>query len=153
MATVSSGAVTRDGCREADLLRLCARTRLDPDTRGQVVAQLDAPIDWEFLFRLARQHKVVPLAFRSLSAACPEAVPPGVLGQLAAEARAIVTRNCDLTTELLAVLRLLEAPGRAGGGRTMQGLPGRESEGSPSATPGWFLTTVRARGQLPVSGV
>jgi hypothetical protein len=66
-------------------------------------------MDWPFLLRTAHQHGVMPLLYRSLSTACPEAVPQTVLAQLRARFQTNARRNVLLTKELLKLLNLLEA--------------------------------------------
>jgi hypothetical protein len=94
---------------EVDLLFACARTHIDPERAEQISVLLRQNIDWEHLTKLALVHRVLPLLYQSLSAACPHDVPEAILDQLKNHFDANAKRNLFLADELLKVLNLLKA--------------------------------------------
>ncbi len=70
---------------------------------------LEAEEEWTYLVETALAHGVMPLLYRSLHAACPNAVPKEILEQLRDHFYANAARNLFLTKELLKLLHLLEA--------------------------------------------
>jgi hypothetical protein len=96
---------------EAELLLCCARTVRTSETEAQINALIREGIDWGYLLRTARRHGVAPLLYRHLEAACPQAVPEGVIGTLRDHFRANSVRNLSLTGELLRLLEAFEARG------------------------------------------
>ncbi len=92
-----------------DLLLCCARTRLDQQTAERVRRLASGPLSWMEFVRLARSHDVLNLAYRSLRAACPEAVPPAIREQLNRYARRCGARNRNLAGRLIGLLALLDA--------------------------------------------
>src|SRR5262245_33670065 len=60
---------------EFELLRLCARTVLDPATREKIGQHLAAAIDWDFLIEAAHAHRVLPLIYRTFADTYADRVP------------------------------------------------------------------------------
>jgi Uncharacterised nucleotidyltransferase len=94
---------------EVDLLLYCARTHIDTATGEYIKTLLQQDIDWEYLTRLAHEHKVLPLLFQSLNKTSPEVVPQAVLDTLRHNFQAIAHRNLLLMQELLRLLKLFDA--------------------------------------------
>lgn len=69
-------------CKEIELLLYCARTHIDNATADYIKTLLEKDINWEYLIKLAHQHRVATLLYRSLHATCPEAVAKAVLDML-----------------------------------------------------------------------
>lgn len=48
---------------EDELVLLCARARVDAETRARIKAITSRPeeVDWEYVYQLARRHSVLPL--------------------------------------------------------------------------------------------
>jgi hypothetical protein len=82
---------------------------MESESSERIVALSEREIDWEYLIRIALQHGVIPLLYRSLSTVRPEAVPKIILEKLRYHFHANATRNLLLTKELLNLLDLLEA--------------------------------------------
>jgi hypothetical protein len=96
---------------ENELLLLCARARGGADAAGRIGELARAGIDWEFLYRLAQRHAVLPLLYRGLEANAPGAAPPEFRQRLRGKFRENATRNTLLAGELLGIARLFESEG------------------------------------------
>jgi Uncharacterised nucleotidyltransferase len=96
---------------EAELLLLCARTRLKPDKAQRLRELLKKGIDWNYLVRQALFHGAMPLLFRNLSLVCPDGIPKATLNQLRDYSNAIARSNLCLTGELLHLLNLFRKRG------------------------------------------
>lgn len=93
----------------ADLLRGCARLRLEPGQQRRIAELLAAGPDWPQLLDLAEFHGLIPLLARHLG----EPVPRAVRVDLWAREEANRRRNRAMAAELLRLLALLEAAGVA----------------------------------------
>jgi hypothetical protein len=67
--------------------------------------------DWDYLLKIAQHHAVFPSLYRQLADACPEAVPPPVLGKWQRLYKINAQRNLRLFGELVRVLDLLQSHG------------------------------------------
>jgi Uncharacterised nucleotidyltransferase len=96
---------------EVELLLCCARTKLTPRVSTRIRATVQNNLDWMALIRLGLRHNVMPLLYRNLQRACPDAVPAQILAPLRAryESQAKDTRR--LAEELVRILPALEAAG------------------------------------------
>jgi hypothetical protein len=103
--------VERVPCSEVELLLYCARTHHSEDAAEPVRQLLAEQLDWNRLFELALQHRVLPLLYRSLSQIAPEAVPAEVMAQLRTYFHATARANLFLTRELAHLLQLLQTHG------------------------------------------
>lgn len=95
---------------ENELLLGGAHLRLDSEARSQLAILLREPLDWDYFFKTASFHGVVPLVYLSLRG-FPEEVPEAALGHLQEKYRGNSLRNLHMTAELVAVLALLESHG------------------------------------------
>jgi len=86
---------------------------VDPDRAERIRALAHEDIDWGHLLRMGRRHGMIPLLYRHLGAICRESLPQDALDHLWDEFRHNSRRNLFLTSELLKLLRLLEADGIA----------------------------------------
>jgi hypothetical protein len=68
-------------------------------------------MDWDYLLRMAHRHRMAPLLYWQLDAACLEAVPESVVHNLQEHFRANSLRNLALTRELLRILKAFESQG------------------------------------------
>jgi len=93
---------------EAELLLCCARTRIDSEKVSRISELLRQEMNWAYLLRMARAHRITPLLFWHLNAASPEAVPEDVLEQLRNHFHNGNLRSLVLTGELLKLLGLFE---------------------------------------------
>jgi Uncharacterised nucleotidyltransferase len=90
---------------EIDLLLACARLRLEPGDLVRARTAVESGIDWNRLLRLAHVHGLLPLLHsHAVRGAVP--VPSDVRADLDARARDTTHRNLQLTSELVALLRL-----------------------------------------------
>src|SRR5262245_24893314 len=88
---------------EFQLLLNCARSR--PDL-GSVRRLVKKKLDWEILLKLAAQHCVRPILFKSLKTACWHSVPQEIQRQLTFFNRVNVQKNLLFTRELLRLIDL-----------------------------------------------
>jgi hypothetical protein len=96
---------------ETELLLCCARAGAGPKRAGRIRALLREELDGTRLVQTALRHGTMPLLYRSLVAACPEAVPAAILDQLRDHFHNNARRNFFLAGELLKCLELLGAHG------------------------------------------
>ena len=92
--------------REIELLILCARISIGPETTARINAIISQIQDWEYVVQAAIRHGTIPLLYQSLNKSCPQSIPPEVLNRLRRYYRANAERNLVLTAELLKVLSL-----------------------------------------------
>src|SRR5882672_122693 len=88
---------------EAQLLLACARTSVDAETAERIKALLREDIDWGYVFKKARQNRVMPLLCWNLSALCPGVVPKDILNYLRAFFHGHARHNLSQTRELLSL--------------------------------------------------
>lgn len=98
---------------EADLLLSCARTHIDLATARHIRELACSSPDWDHLMQIATRHRLKPLLYRSLTATCPDAVPPKILDELRRYFLANALTNSVLSEELVRLLSLFEAQGIA----------------------------------------
>jgi hypothetical protein len=92
---------------EKDLLLSCART-----TAGARLRELAATeIDWEYLFRIARRHSVLPLVYLQLERHASDLVPAEHLRKLKQHYLENSARNTLLIAELTRIVTLFNAAG------------------------------------------
>lgn len=96
---------------EGRLLVLCARTTINEFIRVEVGDLVGGKIDWESVWRLSRAHGVAPLAYRTLSAICPAAMPAAIHDAFRRHIQANALLNTLLAKELVTVLDGLAAKG------------------------------------------
>lgn len=93
---------------EARLLVLCSRTRITPDLSAQILELVQREIDWDLLVRMAFDHQVAPLVYRTLESVAPSVVPASVKAELKQQIQVFIQGNLSLTHELIQVVRLLD---------------------------------------------
>ncbi len=109
-SATSPATFLSNGSLEAHLLLACARTTLDPKVVEKIRGLLKHQLDWDYVLRKAREHRIMPLVCRSLDA-FPEAVPKEILHRLQSDFFAHARRNLFFTGELLKLLALMEEHG------------------------------------------
>ncbi len=103
---------TKTGRPEDELLLLCARVSRHSEEADRISALLQqGEIDWEYLFTMAGEHRMMPLLYWHLGATASAAVPKTVLGRLRDYFHYNNLRNLSLTGELLKLLRVFDAHG------------------------------------------
>jgi Uncharacterised nucleotidyltransferase len=96
---------------EVQLLLCCARVQLSDSVNAQIRSLLHGKIDWTLWLAKVDEHRLIPLAYRALTAVSPELVPAEVLDQLKTASHNLAFRNLRLTHNLLTLLRDLKAGG------------------------------------------
>jgi hypothetical protein len=90
---------------EHELLLCCARTECDTEVANRLRVLAGASIDWDYLFRLAQRHSVLPLVYRQLQTHGSDLVPKDHLVQFKQSYQENVARNLVLTSELMTLVR------------------------------------------------
>lgn len=93
---------------EIDILLSCARPQITHERTAALREALQNGIDWEYLFRTAGRHGLLPLLYHRLNTICPESVPRAQLHTLKTYFHANLASNLFLTAELLRLLTLFE---------------------------------------------
>jgi len=96
---------------ENDLLLCCATTSSSPEKPSQIRGLIQGDIDWTYLIRTARRHRVMPLLYWNLKETHFETMPEGVLKELCNEYRINMIRSLFLTGNLFNILDLFQANG------------------------------------------
>ncbi|HEU4768244.1 MAG TPA: nucleotidyltransferase family protein [Pyrinomonadaceae bacterium] len=96
---------------ENKILLAIARRGLDPRAADEVRELLRAPIDWDYVFATASNHRLTPLLHNNLTTAAPDAVPVHVLARLKRESVANSQSVLFLIGKQLKVYRLLKEHG------------------------------------------
>ena len=95
--------------REVAVLLSCTRTTMDSETAASLKILLQQPIDWQYLLKIARHHKVMPLLYWNLNNTCPEVLPPDIMAVLQNYFNENARRSLFLSMELVKILNLLES--------------------------------------------
>ena len=93
---------------ENQLLVCCARVPLEVGNADRIEALLQRSIDWEYVFEMAAEHRILPLMYWHLSTASPEAVPENFLRRLRPYFGTNKLRALLLAKELLNLHELFE---------------------------------------------
>src|SRR5256714_15253621 len=96
---------------ELRALLLCARTEVksaDAESLRDLVA---AQFDWDYLYKMARRHSLIPLVYSQLERSVRELVPPDVLGRFRKDYQENAARNLVLTNELTCLVKDSAAAG------------------------------------------
>jgi hypothetical protein len=96
---------------EDELLICCARTAMDPERASRVSTLLASGLDWVYLLRAARWHRVVPLLHWHLNRLSPSGIPAAIRRLLREEFQRNTRYSSVLTAELLKLLNQMEARG------------------------------------------
>jgi len=96
---------------EHDLLLCCARTTIDEDTAQRIRSLASGPIDWDYLFRLARRHAIVPLVYTQLRQHSSDLMPAEDLLRFKKNYQENVARNQIFAAELVRIIKSLSAVG------------------------------------------
>jgi hypothetical protein len=97
---------------ESELLLLCAHRGGEAGEANERLRELSrGVIDWDYLYRLASRHALLPLLCRGLEAAAVEEAPREFRVRLRENYRANAARNTLLAGELLRAARAFEAAG------------------------------------------
>lgn len=95
---------------EHELLLCCARTSLDQETQCRVEELVRVELNWDYVLRTAEQHGLIPLLCSNLTnKPYSRAVPAALLSHLQDRFRRNAISNLLLTSEMTAVLSLLNS--------------------------------------------
>ena len=97
--------------RESVSLLLCARAELGTAEHEQLQTLAAHEFDWDYFYRLARRHSLVPLVYRQLELLLKDQVPADVLARFKKDYQENAARNLIFVDELTALLDGLEAVG------------------------------------------
>ena len=95
---------------EHALVLLCSRTVVRESESARIEELLRENLDWEYIFRFARRHSVLPLLYLQLQK-FDSAVPPTQLQRLKTQYQENIARNILLTDELCRLISVLESAG------------------------------------------
>lgn len=90
---------------ENEVLLLCARHQLAPGQVDRLRELITDGLDWDYIYKLARRHSLVPLVFSQLDASVKESVPPEVLQRFRKNYRENAARNLIFANELTSLLK------------------------------------------------
>lgn len=93
------------------LLIACARVRIEPGDAERIAMLAAGEVDWDYLVRIAIEHGVAPLLYRSLLQCCPNRMPADAYTRLQHHCRAGSFLNLVRTRELLSILDLFQRHG------------------------------------------
>src|SRR5436853_336500 len=96
---------------EHEALLLCARRQLDDEQSNRLRILARQKLDWEYLYKLARRHSLVPLFYYQIDRVAGEDVPAPVLQRLKKDYQENSARNSILTNEMVSIIRELEVNG------------------------------------------
>lgn len=70
---------TRDEIR---LILACSKGPITRDTRETIAILLKKELNWDYVFRQAERHELIPLLYYNLKITAPELVPEDILGRM-----------------------------------------------------------------------
>jgi hypothetical protein len=108
---MSWGSIMIRTDKEVELLVACSRPQMDSESSKRICALLKEELNWAWIIKAARIHGVMPLLYRHLKAACPEAVPPEIYLELQKVYLLNTRRNLILAKELLGIIKALSEHG------------------------------------------
>jgi hypothetical protein len=114
MSSNSAESVTARTARarpEQELLLCCARVRVGEELKERIGRLVRQGLDWDYLYRLAKRHSVLPLLYWQLNANAAADVPAAPLEKLRSKFRDNAARNLYLTGELERIITLFKASG------------------------------------------
>lgn len=95
--------------REDRLLLLAARTEINEEIISEIVSILKQGIDWDYLIKRSKDHKLTSLLYWNLNSTCPDSVPPNIMDKLKAFFEENAHKNLSLTGELIKILKCLKS--------------------------------------------
>src|SRR6185503_3644633 len=91
---------------ENEGLLLCARSNLAPAEVARLRALAGGDLDWDYFYKLARRHSLVPLVSSRLEQV-KDAVPPDVLQHFRKDYQENAARNLIFADELTSLIKAL----------------------------------------------
>ncbi|MGK7943569.1 MAG: nucleotidyltransferase family protein [Microcystaceae cyanobacterium] len=96
---------------EFKVLLYCSSACLDSKNAERLKQVIQGGLDWDYLLKIAKQHKLKPLLYWHLHKTCPEFVPEEIFAELQKYFNDNTQRNECLTQELFRLLNLFEKEG------------------------------------------
>ena len=98
---------------EDELVLLCSRAKVHAESSARIKAISDSPenVDWDYVYRLARRHAVLPLVYSQLNNLAAGKVPQNQFARLKENYNKNAARNVLLTAELCRILEAFAAAG------------------------------------------
>jgi len=90
---------------ENEVLLLCAQRELAPEQLNRLRVLVAGDLDWDYLYRLARRHSLLPLVFAQLERAVKDDVPAGELQRFRKAYQENAARNLIFADELSSLVR------------------------------------------------
>ena len=97
--------------RESSALLLCARQDLVKAQHEQLQKLVANEFDWDYFYRLARRHSLVPIVYRQLDLLVKDQVPGDVIKRFKKDYQENAARNLILVDELTVLLDRLANAG------------------------------------------
>ena len=95
--------------REDTLLLLAARTEINEEITSEMTLILQQGIDWDYLLRRSKDHKLTPLLYWNLNSICSDSVPLEIMDKFIAFFEENARKNLILTGELIKILKSFES--------------------------------------------
>lgn len=95
--------------REDRLLLLSARTELSEEIELEISSLLKQKVDWDYLIKRSKKHKLTPLLYWNLNILDLESVPHEVMGELRSFFDINARKNLLLSSELIKILNCFES--------------------------------------------
>lgn len=90
--------------RESSALLLCARPDLAKRQHEELQKLVASEFDWDYFYRLARRHSLVPIVYRQLGALMKDQVPAEVFQRFKKDYQENAARNLIFVDELTTLL-------------------------------------------------
>lgn len=100
------GNLKMDLSNEYKLLLLCARTRITEEIEREIITLIKQNIDWDYLLRIAANHRLTSLLYWQLNSVTPDSVPPEILKWLKTHFNGNVHKNLLFMGELQRILSI-----------------------------------------------
>lgn len=85
---------------ENEVLLLCVRHDLAPEQAARLRALVSENLDWDYFYKLARRHSLIPLVFSQLNSSVKESVSPAELQRFRKAYQENAARNLIFADEL-----------------------------------------------------
>ncbi|MDD1693492.1 MAG: nucleotidyltransferase family protein [Methanoregula sp.] len=91
---------------EINLVLTCAKGSVNNNNRETITTLLRKELNWDFIYRQAERHKLIPVLYYNLKASAPEMVPEHILSRMSGIYLLSMKRSIIQISELLKVIQL-----------------------------------------------
>lgn len=91
---------------EIELLICCSRTNVGSKIKDKILDLVGTDLDWDYLLRIATEHKLKSLLFHNLNSICPEKIPKNILRDLKNHFNNNARKNLFLMGELIKIVEI-----------------------------------------------